>query len=335
MSNVTQRDVARRAGVSYQTVSRVINKQGPVAEATRRRILETIAELDYHPNKAARSLAARNSQTLALITSGLDYYGPTQMVINIEHAAKAAGYDLIFSNVSIPSAKSLQTALNSIRRWRVDGILMITPIREMSFDNTTTLHGGIPVVQINGQLGGDTASVIVEQSCGSRLATNHLIELGHQHICEISGPLNWFDALERHESWLKTMGEAGLESSISIAGDWSASSGYEAAQKLLKQGVDFSALVVANDQMALGVILALRQHGLRIPRDVSVVGFDDIPEAAFFDPPLTTIRQDFSALGRRGIEYLVERIHNPEATVHQQIIYPELIFRASTTSPQK
>ncbi|HVU11057.1 MAG TPA: LacI family DNA-binding transcriptional regulator [Phototrophicaceae bacterium] len=335
MPNVTLRDVARRAGVSYQTVSRVINNQGPVAEATRQRVLDSIAELDFHPNKVARSLAAHYSQTLALIAFGLDFYGPAQMVINIEHAARTAGYDLIFSNVPTPSARSLQTTLNSIRRWKVDGILMIVPIREMSSDNLARLDEGIPIVQINGQLGAPTPSVIVEQRYGSRLAAQHLIEQGHRCIAEISGPLNWFDAVERHESWETTMREAGLEPRLSIAGDWSAASGYAAAQRLLEQDADFTALVVGNDQMALGVIHALRERGLRIPQDVSLVGFDDIPEAAFFDPSLTTIRQDFSALGRRGIEYLVERIQNPELIVQQQTIYPEFVLRASTAPPSR
>src|SRR4051812_39477140 len=179
MPNATLRDVARRAGVSYQTVSRVINNHANVADETRQRILETIDELDYHPNKAARSLAARHSQTLALITFGLDFYGPAQMVVHIERAARSLGYDLIFSNVASNSAshvgssnmsttaslKSIQAAVNSIRRWQVDGILMITPILEMSYDiiDKQGASENIPIVQINGPLGAQTPSVVVEQ----------------------------------------------------------------------------------------------------------------------------------------------------------------------------
>jgi LacI family transcriptional regulator len=330
MSNVTLRDVARRAGVSYQTVSRVINQHSYVADDTRQRVLETIAELDYHPNKAARSLAARHSQTLALITFGLDFYGPAQMVINIERAAKIAGYDLIFSNVSTTTMTGLRAAITSIRRWQVDGILLITPVIDMGDDTIASVNTGIPMVQINGQLGAPTPSVLVEQRYGSRLITRHLIELGHRSICEISGPLNWFDAIERHESWEATLREAGLEAGVSIEGDWTAASGYRAARTLLETDSNFTALVVGNDQMALGAQRALHEYGFRVPQDVALVGFDDIPEAPFFEPPLTTIRQDFGALGKRGIDYLVERIQNPDLPVEQQIIYPELILRAST-----
>jgi DNA-binding LacI/PurR family transcriptional regulator len=335
MPNVTLRDVARRAGVSYQTVSRVINQHSYVAEETRQRVLATIAELDYHPNKAARSLAARHSQTLGLITFGLDFFGPAQMVINIERTAKLAGYDLVFSNVSATAMKGLRAAVRSIRRWQVDGILLITPVLEMSDDAISSSNEGIPMVQINGQLGAHTPSVVVEQRYGTRLITRHLIELGHRRICEISGPLNWFDAIERHESWQATLREAGLDVGISIEGDWTSASGYQTTRRLLETAPDFTALVVENDQMALGALRALHEYGLRVPQDVSVVGFDEIPESPFFEPPLTTVRQDFSALGKRGIDYLVERIQHPDLPVEQQVIYPELILRASTAPPKK
>ncbi|MEO8392328.1 MAG: substrate-binding domain-containing protein [Chloroflexota bacterium] len=347
MPNATLRDVARRAGVSYQTVSRVINNHANVADETRQRIQETIVELDYHPNKAARSLAARHSQTLALITFGLDFYGPAQMVVHIERAARNAGYDLIFSNVASnvssasgstnASVKSIQAAVNSIRRWQVDGILMITPILEMSYE-TIARQGkseDIPIVQINGPLGAQTPSVVVEQRAGSRMITQHLIDLGHRRIAEICGPLTWFDALERHQSWEKTLQTAGLEVGASIQGDWTAQGGYQAAQQLLSRHTDFTALVVGNDQMALGAMRALRETDLRIPEDVSIVGFDDIAESSFMEPPLTTIRQDFAALGKRGIEYLIARIVNPDLPLQQQVIYPEVILRSSTAAPRK
>jgi LacI family transcriptional regulator len=351
MPNATLRDVARRAGVSYQTVSRVINNHANVADETRQRILETIDELDYHPNKAASSLAARHSQTLALITFGLDFYGPAQMVVHIERAARSAGYDLIFSNVAsniaahvglsnsstTASVKSIEAAVNSIRRWQVDGILMITPILEMSYE-TIAKQGtseNIPIVQINGPLGAQSPSVVVEQREGSRMITQHLIDLGHRKIAEICGPLTWFDALERHKSWEATIRAAGLKGGTSVEGDWTAEGGYEAAKQVLARDTDFTALVVGNDQMALGAMRALREAGRRIPEDVSVVGFDDIAEAMFFEPPLTTIRQDFAALGKRGIETLIERIVKPELPIQQQVIYPELILRASSVPPRK
>jgi len=332
---LTLRDIAKQAGVSYQTVSRVINNHPYVAEETRQRIHDLIAELDYHPNKAARSLATRRSHTLALITFGMDYYGPAQMVIHIERAAKAAGYDLVLSIAGDISRGSVQDAIASIMHWQVDGILMIKPVPGVAYDDAIDISGGVPTVQINGEKDDRIPSISVEQAVGSRIITEHLLELGHQHICEISGPLNWYDALERHESWQQTMRAAGYEPGYSIEGDWTAQGGYRAMQKLLSITRDFTAVVVANDQMALGALRALRMEGIRVPEDVSVVGFDDVPEAACYEPPLTTVRQEFDVLGQQGIEYLVERINNPDAPIERHIIYPALIKRLSSAPPRR
>lgn len=326
----TLHDVARVSGVSYQTVSRVINNHPYVSEETRQRVLQAIEELDYRPNRAAQSLAGTKSHTLAMTTFGLSNYGPAQMVINIEQASRAAGYDLILANVNDTDLASLHTAINHIRRWEVDGLLLITPIISTNYAALQALCGNTPVVLIGIGAGLDVPSVVVDQQEGSRAITQHLIELGHQDICEISGPLMWFDGLERHESWLNTLQAAGLTPGVSLEGDWSAVSGYEAANGLLKIGARFTALVVGNDQMAIGASHALREHGRRVPQDVSIVGFDDIPEAAFASPPLTTVRQEFDLLGKCGIECLIELINNPGAKLSQSAIQPEVILRSST-----
>ena len=331
---VTLHDVARRCGVSYQTVSRVINEHPYVAEETRRRVLRAIQELDYRPNKAAKSLAGRRSQTLAIITYGMDYYGPAQMVINIERAAREAGYDLIFSNVPQMTVEQMRAAVNSLSGWQVDGILVITPIISSVCAELESICGEIPVVQIDNEPGSNAASVVVEQSYGSELVTQHLIDLGHRRMVEISGPLTWHGGLARHESWRRTLLRAGLEPGPSLEGDWTAMSGYNAARELLAMGADFTAVVVGNDQMALGVIRALHERGLHIPGDVSVVGFDDVPEAACYEPPLTTVRQDFGALGKKGVECLMERIISPDAPPTQHVIYPLFVRRMSTAPPR-
>jgi len=329
----TLRDVAERAGVSYQTVSRVINNHRYVAEETRARVMEAIKTLGYKPNRVAQSLAGGRSHTLAVITFGMDYYGPAQMVINIEHATRAAGYDLIFANVSEPRSENIRAAMERLGRWQVDGMILITPVPGINYDDIAGLHPDTPIVLMDAPLGSATPSVVVDQGYGSRLATQHLIDLGHQSLCEISGPLNWFGAVARHVSWLKTLQETGLKPGKSIEGDWTALGGYHAARRLLEGGARFTGLVVGNDQMALGAIRALWESGLRIPEDVSVVGFDDIPEAACFTPPLTTVRQDFDLLGKHGIDYLVQRIEQPGTPAEQRVIYPELIRRASTAPP--
>lgn len=326
----TLHDVARLSGVSYQTVSRVINNHPYVSEETRQRVQQAIEQLDYRPNRAAQSLAGTQSRTLGMTTFGLNNYGPAQMVINIEQASRAAGYDLIFANVNDTELESLHTAINYIRRWEIDGMLLITPLINPDYEAVLALCGSTPVVMMGLGAGLDVPSVAVDQHAGTRELTQHLIDLGHRHFCEISGSLEWFDALERHESWLQTLQAAGLTPGLSIEGDWTPESGYRAAKTILAHGGKFTALVVSNDQMALGAIHALREHGLRVPEDVSVVGFDDIPESSFFNPPLTTVRQEFDLLGKMGVECMMERIRNPQARIAQRVIAPRLMLRQST-----
>lgn len=330
---VTLFDVASASGVSYQTVSRVINNAPNVAPATRERILRIIKQLGYKPNKAARSLAGRYSHTLALITYGMEYYGPAQMVIHIERAAKAAGYDLIFSNVEHLDG-DLSTTIDSLHRWSVDGIIVITPVAGADHEQLLKIAGDVPLVQIDTSPNIAVPSVIIDQYQGSALATQHLIDLGHSAICEIMGPANWFGAQSRHRAWLDTLQKAELQPVAYLEGDWTARSGYEATKQLFERH-QFTALVMGNDQMALGAMRAIQERGLRIPQDISIVGFDDIPEAAYLSPPLTTIYQDFSKLGQTGIEYLMEWIDDGTCARGQLVIEPDLIERASTAVPHR
>jgi DNA-binding LacI/PurR family transcriptional regulator len=328
----TMHDVARLSGVSYQTVSRVINNHPNVAAATRDRVLAAITELDYRPNKAAQSLAGRRSQMLAVITVWLDHYGPSQMMINIDKTARDAGYDLIIANAADCSGDNIRAAVHYLKRWQVDGVLAITPIPGLTYQEIVDLCG-VPVVLIDTQPGTIVPSVVVDQRLGSEIITQHLIDLGHTRICEISGPLAWFGALARHDGWEATIRGNGLTPGRSLAGNWSARSGYQCARQLLAEEVNFTALVAGNDQMALGAMRAFKDAGLCLPDDVSVVGFDDIPEAAYFDPPLTTICQDFDELAAQGIAYLVERINQPDAPPEQRRIVPVLYRRGSSVPP--
>lgn len=326
---VTMRDVAERSGVSYQTVSRVINDHPSVAPQTRARVLQAIADLNYRPSKAARSLAARRSNTLAVITYSMKYYGPTQMVVNIEQCAREAGYDLIYSDIDPLTGDGVNTVIDRLLRWSVEGIMLIAPVASSHYDYLVRQFRDIPLIQIDNKPGADVPSVIVDQRCGSRVMTEHLIQLGHERICEIRGPMNWFGAAARHAGFMDALDEATLRPVASVEGDWMAESGYEAAMQLISEQ-DFTALVVANDQMALGAIRALNEVGRRVPEDVSVVGFDDIPEAAYFAPPLTTIRQDFAALGQKGLQYLIELIQQTSDGRGQRVIKPHLVARQST-----
>ncbi len=325
----TMIDVAKAADVSHQTVSRVINNHPNVAPETRARVLKVIQQLNYRPNRMARSLAAKQTRTLAIIAYDMSYYGPTQMVINIERAVRSAGYDMFFANIDPDASTDMLAIANLITEWSVDGALLIAPVRDIQYSHMIAQLGGIPVVQIDAPYGAMVPSVVINQRQGSYLVTKHLIALGHRAICEIQGPKNWHGATARHQGFLRALDEHGLQPVGSVEGNWTAVSGYDATDDLLQQS-DFTAIVAANDQMALGAMSRLSQQGLRVPDDVSVTGFDDIPEAQFFSPPLTTIRQDFSALGRKGLESLIEMIEQPDVPKVQHVIDPILVIRAST-----
>jgi DNA-binding LacI/PurR family transcriptional regulator len=327
---VTLEDVAQLARVSAQTVSRVVNDHPYVSDNTRQRVLEAIRTLDYRPNRAARSLVTQRSYMVGIITFGFLHYGPAQMVTHIERTAKARGYGVAFSTIDQMSRDAIRDAIDVLGDRSIDGLVLITPTMGVSHAELVQVCDRVPFVQIDIELGTQAPSVVIDQWHGSQLVTQHLIDLGHRDICEISGPLNWYGAHARHQSWLATLQAAGTEPGMSVEGDWTAQSGYNGIHNLLTHGARFSALVAANDQMALGAMRALRVHHLHIPEDVSVVGFDDIPEAAYFEPPLTTVRQDFTALGEQSIEYLVDLLNDPDTPDHQRVLYPKFIERSST-----
>jgi LacI family transcriptional regulator len=327
---ITLSDVALLAGVSSQTVSRVVNNHPYVSEDTRRRVLTAIRKLNYSPNRAARSLATRRSCALGVVSYDIAHYGPSQMVMNIEQTAKRRGYTVSLATTSSMTLDGVRQAVIDVGGDALDGLLLISPVVGVGYEDLVRVCGDVPFVQIDIELSAKVPSVVIDQRYGSQLATQHLIDLGHRQIAEISGPLTWYGAQARHESWRDTMLAAGLEPGPSVQGDWTARSGYEAANELLSSGAQFTALVVGNDQMALGALAALREHGLRVPDDVSVVGFDDVPEAPYFAPPLTTVRQNFAALGEQSVEYLMALIENPGTPVHQRVLYPQFIERQST-----
>jgi len=329
----TLNDVAQAAGVSYQTVSRVINDSPQVSPKTRHQVLHAIELLGFQPNRAAQALAKRRTFTLEVISFGLDYFGPAQMLSSVEHAAKAQGYKTMFATIAQMSPTELQTLTDGLAGL-VDGVIVIAPITAAAVLPTTTTWRGVPILQIGNRLGDTIPSAVIDQFQGSRLATQHLIDLGHRHIAEITGPLEWYDALERHQGWRIALETSRLDATLYVSGDWTAAGGYRMAQHLLAAGRPFTGLVVANDQMALGAIQALSHAGLPVPDQVSVVGFDDIPEAAYFVPPLTTVHQDFAALGAQSVEYLIQLIEAPGTTPYQRVLHPTLVLRQSTAAPR-
>ena len=325
---VTLNDVAEASGVSHQTVSRVINGSPQVAERTRARVLAAITELGYRPNTAARQLVTGTSMTVGIISFGTHYYGPAQMVRSIERALKNRGYGFVFASVDSLELSEIRGALRELERHHVAGLILVTPLLEVQLRDIQNLCNGLPFVMIDAPKGAALPSVLFDQAYGGELATQHLLSLGHRDICEISGPLTWSGALERHRAWLDTLGRAGVTPGASAESDWTAAGGYRAARELLALQ-SFTALVVGNDQMALGALAALREANLRVPEDVSVVGFDDVPEARYYNPPLSTVRQDFELLGQQSAAAILDLIETP-GTAEQFLLQPELVVRSST-----
>ncbi len=322
----TLRDVADRAGVSYQTVSRVVNEHPHVAAETRRRVLEVIRELDYRPHRAAQLLTSGRSYILQLVIFEFGYGDPLPAIL---HWGRQYGYTMVVTEVENPTSIDSVRAVLKETAELVDGLLMIMPYPHLDYQTLKDLCQGRPFVVACTELGARVPSVVFDQWQGTRQALDHLIKLGHRQIAEISGPLENFDARIRHQVWETLLERRGLEPGPSVEGDFEVCSGYRGTRNLLQMERPFTSILAGNDLMALGAMRALREVGLRVPEDVSIVGFDDIDEAAYFDPPLTTVRQDFDILGRESVEYLVSLIENPNMSIHQRVFHPELVVRES------
>lgn len=321
----TLRDVAREAGVSYQTVSRVINSDEHVATSTRNRVLKTIDLLGYRPNRAAQILQTARSHTLEVI---MFYSGFNRFLYQMARTAHDLGYHFTITTIS---EEEFPAALASAASRFIDGLLLVPLIPVIDdYEELMRLTDGVPFVQIGARLGSALPSVIYDQAQGARLATQHLIAFGHRHIAEISGPRLNYDASERHLGWLDALHAANLMPGMSVESDFTIEGGYLSMCALLDGGAPFTAVFVGNDSMAMGAHTALRERGLRVPDDISIVSFDDIPEAAHFVPGLTTVRQDFDLLGRMATEYVVSLIESPDVAVHQRVLQPKLIVREST-----
>lgn len=323
-------DVAERAGVSHQTVSRVVNNHPNVSEATREKVEGAIAELGYRRNTAARSLVTRRSQTIGVLASELSQYGPANTLLGVEQAARDAGYFVSIAALKSVSRESIFDAVRHFMDQSVDGIVVIVP-RSDTLLALAELDPGMPVVAV-GSLGNDAVSgAMVDQTRGAELAVRYLVELGHQRIGHIAGPQDWIDGASRAEAWSTTMRSAGLEDDLLMTGDWSANSGYEIGRQLAAES-SATAIFVGNDQMALGLLRAFNEAGVRVPDDVSVIGFDDQPESGYFTPPLTTVRQDFEELGRRCLSIMLTAIEDGQG-VSTAVVEPELVVRGSTSPP--
>ncbi len=330
----TINDVARHAGVSYQTVSRVINEHPSVSPSTRERVLKAVQVLDYHPSAVARMLAAKRSGLIGVVTSGLAHYGPGKMLTSLDAAARNLDYTISMLQIVEFSLSEISSAIQKLRQQQVEGIIVFIPTQGIEPDQIEQLSGGLPVVITDAEPGAGRFVTNMDHISGTRAAAQHLLALGHRRIGFINGPLNWYSGIMRRQGWLSTLNQANLEPIAEFEGDWSARSGYLATSELLAQKLEITGLLVGNDQMALGALHALHQHNLELPRDMSVVGFDDIPDAEFFEPALTTVRQDFSQLAHRALEQLIARVDKKDNIDQLRMISPNLVLRGSTAPPR-
>jgi DNA-binding LacI/PurR family transcriptional regulator len=324
-------DVGRLAGVSHQTVSRVINGSPHVRPETRAKVLAAMEQLGYRPNPVARALVTGRSKTLGVVSFDTTLYGPASTLFGIERAAHEEGYFIIVASLEALNRASVVDAVERLRRQGVEGILVIAPHAEAS---EALLHAPSDVPLVAAEAGPDRAMpvVAVDQFAGAATATRHLLDLGHETVWHVTGPPNFIESRQRREGWRATLEAAGAAPPEPLIGDWSPGAGYELGKQLSADPA-VTAVFVANDQMALGVLRAMHEAGRSVPDELSVVGFDDIPEAAYFQPPLTTVRQDFIEMGRRSLRTLLGTIETGRRVPSGSLVPPELIVRGSTGPP--
>jgi len=327
-------EVARLAGVSQKTVSRVFNDEPYVSDEIREKVLRAARELGYRRNNAARQLNSGRSHRLGVVSLGSALYGPASMLVGIERAARPLGYALSVVNTAEGDADGIAGAVEALLEQGVDGIVLSEPIDL----GPMRLETDVPVLTL-GRLPGVTAPLVItgggKGDRPARTATEHLLGLGHRTVHHVAGPQRWYSARERADGWRAALRDAGRTPPEMVEGDWTAASGYAAGQRL---GADPSvtAIFAGNDDMAIGVIRALTQAGRAVPADVSVIGFDDIPIAAYVNPPLTTIAQSFDSLAAVALTALVRGIEHPDETPPvADAQFGEIVVRESTAPPRR
>jgi DNA-binding LacI/PurR family transcriptional regulator len=325
-------DVARLAGVSIGTVSRVLNDAPDVNAATRERVRQVIKDIGYRRNRTATALVTSRSTAIGILTDGSPRFGPVGTLMALENVARQKGYGTTVITVEEPYEDSVQKALDSLDDVGVDGIIVIAPVVAMA---AAVWNASVRVpVEMIAAGASSTPNVFTyseNQELGARLATQHLIDLGHTDIAHLAGSMDWFDGRVRKRGWEAALRGAGLQPGLCLEGDWSPRWAYETGLRLVEEGRVPQAIVAASDHTALGVIRAFAEKGVRVPDDVSIVGFDDIEGSDYFLPPLTTVRQDFPALALASIEVLLGTLEGND--VDRTPIPPTLVVRASSAPP--
>ena len=317
--------------MSAQTVSRVSNGLSNVGEQTRDRVLDAMRELDYRPNTAARALRRGSFNTIGVIMFGFSTVGNLRTLEAVSAAAADAHYLINVIPVPHPTAHETSLVFARLNDHPVDGAIVIIESHLLRSADIE-MPAGVPIVIMDSMRRDDLPIVDNDQVLGARQATTHLLSLGHRTVFHIGGPPASISSARREESWRRVLEEVGADIPEVLYGDWTAESGHLRGLELAARD-DVTAIFVANDQMALGVMRALHESGKRVPEDVSVVGFDDIEESANFWPPLTTIRQDFTEIGRRGVTALISAIHREHHELPADPVPTQLIVRSSSAPP--
>lgn len=335
---ITIKDVAQAAGVSTQTVSRVVNKFSYVSEETRQRVEEVVEQLGYRPSTLARSLIQQRSYTLGVVTFGLKYIGPSRTLNGVADKADELGYMLLMKELDNFDINSIDDVIDSLLARQVDGIIWVAPEigNNHSWLDERLEKIPVPVLFLAMEPREGISSVATDNYQGAVMAVQHLLDCGRTKIGHISGPLSWWEADERKRGWRDTLIKAGLDALDQHCkeGNWSSASGEQAFIQLLEVFPNLDAVFVANDQMALGVLREAHRKGIRIPEQLAIIGFDNLPESAYFYPSLTTISQDLQMLGEQSVQYVVEMIQarqgNQSVIAQSRFIQPTLIVREST-----
>lgn len=319
-SRVSMAQVAVRAGVSGQTVSRVVNDSPRVDPETRARVERAMAELGYRPHAAARALRTGRTQTIGLVVTTLATVGNSRMLQATAEAASDRGYALTV--VTAAGAAGVTSAFDGLQARGVDGAIVLNEASALV--SASGAPRGLRLIVVDGTAGDRT--VHSDHAGGARSATAHLLALGHERVHHLAGPADSFAAVERERGWREALAAASVAAPPVVRGDWSAESGYAAGSHF----AEATAIFCANDQMALGVLRALAEAGRRVPDDVSIIGFDDVPDAANYLPPLSTVRQDFTALAEQAVAALVADIEGAE--VPESAVIPALLVDRKSTA---
>jgi len=331
----TLSDVAKVLGVSEQTVSRVINNHPRVLPETRARVRQAIDAVGYKPNQAARFLANRRSTLIGLIIDDPGVYGSARAILSLEQEARMHGYTLLIYGLRSLSVGEAKAGAEQLIAASAEGLIVDVP-SEIDQRELATAMGNIPFVTLDMDGGKLFPSFRVDHVLGARLATRHLMALGHKRIAGLLGDYTYRSSKHRRKGWLTELQLAGLKAGPSMHTSWTPEGGYEATKELLKTSVGkFTAIFAANDLIAMGALLALREAGIEVPAEISVVGFDNMPEGRFFHPPLTTASSNFDIMARESLDILFARIHGTPGAPLRRVFRPELVLRESTAAPME